>query len=102
MSFRTIETNIHLLTREEGGRSSRLLSKYRSVLRFEGTEVDFGFELELTPGAEAAGLLPGESGTALLTFWAVEELPSLSLDQRFEIREGSRVVGYGSITQVKS
>lgn len=98
MSRRTIDTRIHLLTNDEGGRSGPLLSGYRSLLRFEGTEVDFGFELELD--AEVTnGLAPGDSGNARLSFWAAEELPSLSPGHKFEIREGTRVVGRGSVTQ---
>ena len=49
MTRKAIGANIHLLKTNEGGRSQALLSGYRSLLRFEGTEVDFGFELELRP-----------------------------------------------------
>lgn len=99
MSRRTIEARIHLLSTKEGGRSGALLSRYRSLLRFKGTETDFGFELELDPEMNATGLAPGDSGDARISFWAVEELPSLTPGQEFEIREGTRVVGHGRITQ---
>ena len=99
MNRKTIRARIHLLTTEDGGRSGVLLSGYRSLLRFEGTEGDFGFELELEPEPRTSRLAPGDSGNARLSFWAVEELPSLFLGQKFEICEGTHVVGHGSITQ---
>jgi translation elongation factor EF-Tu-like GTPase len=99
MSRKTIGVIVHLLATNEGGRSGPLLTGYRSLLRFEGTEVDFGFELELDPEAKANGLAPGDSGNARLSFWAVEELPTLSAGQTFEIREGTRIVGYGSVVK---
>ena len=99
MKPRAIHASIHLLTTNEGGRSSILLSGYRSLLRFEGTEVDFGFELQLGPERGAKGLAPGDSGNAQLSFWAVEELPILSPGQKFEIREGTHIVGHGSVLQ---
>lgn len=61
--------------------------------------MDFGFELELEPTLGEGGLEPGESGEARLSIWAVEELPSLSPDQKFETREGARIEGYGSVVQ---
>jgi translation elongation factor EF-Tu-like GTPase len=95
-----IGARIHLLGTKEGGRSGALLSRYRSLLRFKGTETDFGFELELDPDLKTTGLAPGDSGNARLSFWAVEELPNLFPGQEFEIREGTRVVGHGSITHI--
>jgi translation elongation factor EF-Tu-like GTPase len=99
MNRKTVRARIHLLTTKDGGRSGVLLSGYRSLLRFEGTGGDFGFELEFEPELRTRGLAPGDAGNARLSFWAVEELPSLLPGQKFEIREGTRVVGHGSITQ---
>lgn len=59
--------------------------------------MDFGFELELDPEYSKRGLAPGTSGTGRLSLWAIEGLPSLSRDQNFELREGTRVVGHGTI-----
>lgn len=100
MSRRVVRASVQLLSTNEGGRSSSLRSGYRSILRFEGTEVDFGFELELDTKAATTGLAPGELGEGRLTFWASEALPTLYLGQRLEIREGNRIVGYGIVTQV--
>lgn len=99
MSRRVIDAEIHLLGTNEGGRSAPLLSGYRSLLRFEEAEVDYGFELELSPDAHPSGIAPSESGMARLSFWAVEELPTLSAGLRFDIREGVRVIGHGRIVQ---
>ncbi len=97
MSRRTVRVKIDLLPTSEGGRSGPLLSGYRSLLRFDGSEVDFGFELELDPAVGSAGIPPGASGSGRVSFWAVEDLPSLFSGQRFEVREGARVVGRGTI-----
>lgn len=97
MSRKTIGVQIHLLSTDEGGRSGPLFSGYRSLLRVEGTMMDFGFELELDPECSKHGLAPGTTGTGRLSVWAVEELPSLLRDQKFELRDGTRVVGRGII-----
>lgn len=99
MRRRLIEVKIALLASKDGGRVSALSSGYRSLLRFEGCDVDFGFELEFAPDQHRDGLNPGESGLARLSIWAVDELPALVAGQQFEIREGLRVVGYGSVLQ---
>jgi translation elongation factor EF-Tu-like GTPase len=99
MSLKTIHAKIQLLTTKEGGRSGVLLSGYRSLLRFEGTEGDFGFELELEPELRTNGLAPGESGNARLSFWAVDALPTMFPGLNIQIYEGTRLVGHGSITR---
>lgn len=95
MTRRMIQASLRLLPLSEGGRSSPIESGYRSLARFEGTENDFGFELDL----DLERLAPGESGTGRLSFWAVEELPELSVAQSFEVREGARVVGQGTVLE---
>lgn len=100
MSRQFIEATISLVRSSEGGRSGPLRSGYRSLLRFEGHPVDFGFELELSPHVRMGGLRPGESGVARLSLWAVEDLPPIVAGMKFEIREGARVVGYGSVLHV--
>lgn len=95
MTRRVIRASLRLLPPNEGGRSSPIESGYRSQARFEGNEIDYGFELDL----DAEHLRPGESGTGRLSFWAVEELPELSAGESFELREGARVVGRGTILE---
>ena len=97
MSRRRIGVRISLLPTKDGGRSGPVLTGYRSLLRFEGTTVDFGFELELDPEFAVDGLEPGATGSAQLSLWAFKELPALHPGQRFELREGIRVVGTGTI-----
>jgi translation elongation factor EF-Tu-like GTPase len=98
MTRRFIRANLRLLPASEGGRSSPVESGYRSLARFEGSTLDFGFELE----PDAGHLVPGDSGTGHLSFWAAEELPELSAGQAFELREGSRVVGHGTVLEPTS
>jgi hypothetical protein len=95
MTRRVIRADLRLLPSGESGRSSPIESGYRSLARFEGSASDFGFELEL----EADRLAPGESGMGRLSFWAVEELPEFLAGQSFELREGSRVVGHGTVLE---
>jgi translation elongation factor EF-Tu-like GTPase len=104
MNRRNIHASISLLSASENGRLGPLVSGYRSLLRFEGSGIDFGFELHLDSDLGASELAPGESGKVRLSFWAVEEFPILSSGQKFEIREGVRVIGHGSIldTQTKA
>ncbi len=87
-----------LVPTSEGGRSAPIKRGYRSLIRFEGSDLDFGFEL-----ADNGDVIePGESGTARLRFWASEELPKLTSNTRFEIREGTRVVGTGKVVEIES
>jgi translation elongation factor EF-Tu-like GTPase len=97
MSRRTVTALVHLYARDEGGRSGPLLSGYRSLLRFEGSDVDLGFELELDHTVDPGGLAPGASGTSRVSLWASERLPSLFAGKQFELREGARVIGRGTI-----
>lgn len=87
-----VRATLELLPSERGGRSGAIESGYRSLVRFEGSDADFGFELTLE-----APLAPGASDSGLLSFWAVDDLPELAVGQRFELREGARVVGHGEI-----
>lgn len=92
MTRRVIRAALELLPSERGGRSGALESGYRSLARFEGADLDFGFELKLE-----SPLAPGAGGSGWLSFWAAEELPELRVGQRFELREGARVVGHGEV-----
>ena len=99
MSRRTISAHFRLLATEAGGRSGPLLSGYRSLLRFEGTGTDYGFELALDSPVRPDGVAPGASGTGRLSIWATQKLPRLVEGQKFEMREGTRVVGHGVIVE---
>ncbi|MBA3454536.1 MAG: hypothetical protein H0T42_15710 [Deltaproteobacteria bacterium] len=67
------------------------------MIRFDNTEIDFGFELELE-SEPVGGLSPSASTRARLSLWAVEEAtPHMSPGKQFELREGGRIVGRGVI-----
>ena len=93
MTRRIIRASLQLLATEQGGRSAPITATYRSLARFEGTEADYGFELEL----DSETLAPGETGVGRLSFWAVDEMPELQVGSTFEMREGARVVGRGTV-----
>ena len=98
MTQRTARAHLRLLPSSEGGRSGPMQSGYRSLIRFERDDIDFGFELLL----DADQLVPGSEGVGTLSFWAVDELPELSPGQKFEVREGTRVVGHGTLLETAS
>jgi hypothetical protein len=97
MTLRTVTAHVDLLPTSAGGRSSAMLSGYRSLLRFAGSTTDLGFELELDSGTNPNGVAPGTSSRGRLLLWAVDELPKLAGGHRFEIREGHRIIGHGSV-----
>ena len=96
---RMANVRVHLLTASEGGRSGALKSGYRSLIRFENSGLDFGFELSLDSIVGAGGLEPGALGTGVISVWAIQDLPALFAGQKFEVREGARVVGSGVILE---
>ena len=96
-SKRILRVRFYLLPTEDGGRSGPIRTGHRSLMRLEGTTLDFGFELELGLDCSATGLAPGVSGDALLHLWAAEELPDVPPGRKLEIREGGRIVGTGIV-----
>jgi translation elongation factor EF-Tu-like GTPase len=97
MKRRTIVAKFRLLTADAGGRAEPLISGYRSLLRFEAMETDFGFEITVTPSQSPAGIAPGFAGIGTLSFWTVDQLPAMFREQKFEMREGTRIVGSGEV-----
>lgn len=97
MSRRTIAALVQMRPTNEEGRTGPIQSGYRSLLRFEGSDSDFGFEVELDSAVGVSGLAPGAAGTVRITFWAAERLPAVFAGKRFELREGARVVGSGTV-----
>ena len=100
MTRKVIRVNLQLKPFESGGRSEPLRSGYRSLLRLQGCDTDFGFELVLDEEFGSDGLKPGDSGTGYLSFWAVDQLPNLADGRQFEIREGTHIIGSGEIVEV--
>ncbi len=86
---------LQILPINAGGRYHPIVSGYRSLIRFEGIERDFGFELQLDSGS----LVPGETGIGRISLWAAEGLSEISVGHEFQLREGSRVVGLGKVLE---
>jgi translation elongation factor EF-Tu-like GTPase len=99
MKRKIVSASLSLIPSEAGGRSGPVFSGYRSLIRLEGGSVDFGFELTLDATSGSEGIRPGGVGSGRLSFWAVDDLPLLTKGQRFEIREGTRIIGYGEVIE---
>jgi len=99
---RSFRTRIELLTTAEGGRSTALRSGYRSLLRREGEDLDIGFQLDLEEASRADGLAPGASATGVVSYLVADVPADLRVGQRFEIREGHRVVGRGTVVGART
>ncbi len=87
------ESEVYILTKEEGGRHSPFVSGYRPQFYIRTTDVTG--EIQLPEGVEVA--LPGDNikmSVRLIVPVAIEE------GVRFAIREGGRTVGAGIITKV--
>jgi len=97
MNRKILDVSLRLIPTGDGGRRDAVRSGYRGLVRFEGSEIDFGFELTLEAPLDASGIPPGASGMGQLVIWAGEELPALRVGQHLQIREGTRVIGTGNL-----
>ncbi len=87
------ETEIYVLTKEEGGRHTAFTAGYKPQFYIRTTDVTG--EIVLAPGTEM--VMPGDTFKAsvkLITPIALEE------KQKFTIREGGKTVGAGVITKI--
>ena len=84
---------VELLTTDQGGRKGGIISGYRGLARFGGSDSDFGFELTL----DEPSLALGERREGTLRFWAPGVESELTPGRPFEIRDGRRLVGHGEI-----
>ncbi len=90
---RKFKGKIYALTKDEGGRHTPFFSGYRPQFYFSTTDVTGN--VKLPSGVEM--VMPGDNVTLeidLITNVAMEK------GQRFAIREGSRTVGAGTVTEV--
>jgi len=100
--FHEIEAEIRYLTTGEGGRKTGVCSGYRGQFYYDGDDHD-GFQHfpDLADGA-VVGL--GTSVRAVIRFrqerWEDVHSKRLSVGMSFQIREGSRTVGRGTVTKV--
>src|SRR3990167_3268385 len=87
------ETEVYILSKEEGGRHTPFFKGYKPQFYFRTTDVTG--EVELPEGAEM--VMPGDTvnlKVKLLVPIAMED------QQRFAIREGGKTVGAGVVTKI--
>ncbi|MCP4249930.1 MAG: elongation factor Tu [bacterium] len=87
------ESEVYVLTKEEGGRHTPFFNGYRPQFYFRTTDVTGS--LSLTGGAEMC--MPGDNITMV-----VELGKAVAMEQglRFAVREGGRTVGSGVVAKV--
>ena len=87
------ESEVYVLSKEEGGRHTPFFNGYRPQFYFRTTDVTGA--IELAPGVEM--IMPGDNtqmNVTLIVPIAMEE------GLRFAIREGGRTVGAGVVTKI--
>jgi elongation factor Tu len=87
------ESEIYVLTKEEGGRHTPFLKGYKPQFYFRTTDVTG--EITLPEGAEM--VMPGDTVTVNIKLIAPIAMQE---KQRFAIREGGKTVGAGVVTKV--
>ena len=88
------ESEVYVLTKEEGGRHTPFFSGYRPQFYFRTTDVTGNIE-ELMGGAEM--VMPGDSITM-----RIKLIQPIAMEEqlRFAIREGGRTIGAGVVAKV--
>jgi elongation factor Tu len=87
------ESEVYILTKEEGGRHTPFFKGYKPQFYFRTTDVTGEVELP----ADKEMVMPGDT----ITF-SVKLLAPIAMEQglRFAIREGGRTVGAGVVTKI--
>ncbi|MGB2756328.1 MAG: elongation factor Tu [Acidimicrobiia bacterium] len=87
------ESNVYILTKEEGGRHTPFFGNYRPQFYFRTTDVTG--HITLPAGTEM--VMPGDN-----TEMNVELIAPIAMEDglRFAIREGGRTVGAGRVTKI--
>ena len=87
------ESEVYVLTKEEGGRHTPFFSGYRPQFYFRTTDVTGNIQLE--DGVEM--VMPGDNAKFI-----IELITPIAIDEglRFAIREGGRTVGSGVVTEI--
>jgi elongation factor Tu len=87
------ESEVYILTKEEGGRHTPFFKGYKPQFYFRTTDVTGEVELP----ADKEMVMPGDTVT-----FKVKLLQPIAMDQglRFAIREGGRTVGAGVVTKI--
>ncbi len=87
------ESEVYVLTKEEGGRHTPFFNGYRPQFYFRTTDVTG--DIQLDEGVEM--VMPGDNAK-----FTIELITSIAIEEglRFSIREGGRTVGSGVVTKV--
>jgi len=87
------QSEVYILTKEEGGRHTPFFTGYRPQFYFRTTDVTG--DVELPEGTEM--VMPGDNVTLTATL-----ITPIAMEKglRFAIREGGRTVGAGTITEI--
>ena len=87
------ESEVYVLTKEEGGRHTPFVNGYRPQFYFRTTDITGTIELE----GDAQMVMPGDYVTMIVTL-----IYPIAMEQglRFAIREGGRTVGAGVVAKV--
>ncbi len=87
------KATVYILKKEEGGRHTPFMNKYRPQFYFRTTDVTG--EIQLPDGVKM--VMPGDNLEI-----TVELITSVAMDKglRFAIREGGRTVGSGQVTEI--
>lgn len=102
MKFHEIEADIRYLTTEEGGRKNGVLSGYRGQFYYDGDNYD-GFQF-FPDQSEGEMVELGITVNALVRFpqsrWDQFHSKRIFVGMEFEIHEGAKVVGRGTVKRV--
>ena len=87
------ESQVYVLSKDEGGRHTPFLDGYRPQFYFRTTDVTGS--IKLAEGTEM--VMPGDN-----TEMNVEMIAPIAMEEglRFAIREGGRTVGAGRVTKI--
>ena len=87
------ESEVYVLSKEEGGRHTPFFNGYRPQFYFRTTDVTGDIKLE--EGVEM--VMPGDNSK-----FTIELITPIAIEEglRFSIREGGRTVGSGVVTKV--
>ena len=92
-SHTSFESEVYVLSKEEGGRHTPFFNGYRPQFYFRTTDVTGDIQLE--EGIEM--VMPGDNAK-----FTIELITPIAIEEglRFSIREGGRTVGSGVVTKV--
>lgn len=100
MEIHSVKASVYLLSTEEGGRANSIFSGYRPTIWWEPATTNGGNDAKVTILSHDE-CKPGDHCTVTLEFYHPECLPDgIAPGKAFTIREGRRIVGRGTVTEV--